>query len=107
MNYLMALLFTALVACSQPAEEIEYTEPRESKRSVYLSTIRTEYPELRSVPAVTLVTVAKSTCLLLDSGGTIDDLVNSSLESGIDPEMGGFMAGAAISTYCPQHKGLL
>lgn len=111
MNFLLALLFTVLVACSQPVEKFEYTEPTpevtETIDDLYLEVIREEYPELNDVPDVTLVTVAESTCLLLDSGGTLNDVFRTGQDSGLDPEMNGFITGAAIFAYCPQHKELL
>lgn len=105
MNYLIALLFTMLVACSQPAQEIEFTDPSPeiSERDVYLETIQTEFPVLNGVDEQSLVDLAENTCGLLDTGGTVYDVFDIANESGMDPEMSGYITGAAIAAYCPEY----
>jgi hypothetical protein len=107
MNFLMAILFTALVACSQPAEDIEFVKPTPeiSDTSLYLSQIRSEYPELEGVSDTTLVDFGKNSCAMFDAGYTIEDIFDIANDSGLDPELSGYVTGAAIATYCPEHMG--
>ena len=106
MNYLMALLFTMLVACSQPAQEMELVDPApeiQTDRELYLETVRTEFSVLNDVSDQSLVDLAENTCGLLDTGGTVYDVFDIANESGMPPEMSGYITGAAIAAYCPEY----
>jgi hypothetical protein len=110
MNFILAIMFTMLVACGQPVQEIEMspTLPPEtlteiSVRESYLTTIRTEYPVLSDVDDESLVGLAENTCGLLDTGATVYDVFDVANESGMPPEMSGYITGAAISAYCPEY----
>jgi hypothetical protein len=101
MNFILAALFTVLVACGQPVQDLEIVEP--SKDEMFLDIVRDEYPDLLTVDKDALTDYAASVCALLEVGGTTDDLFDSAYNAGMDIEMAGFITGTAIGIYCPEH----
>ena len=55
------------------------------------------------------VKVAKAACEALDDGATLPQLILVGLDtdSGLEPEQLGFLLGAGIVAYCPEHQDLI
>ena len=50
-----------------------------------------------------IVAAAESVCGMWDAGATFKDVVQVVFESGVDPQDGGFLAGAGTQAYCPEY----
>lgn len=129
MRKFIALLFTALLAVGLTAcggtndSQPEHTAtaspsmPQSSGNDVFCQTVfdNTDWPNTHDV-CNALISFAHTTCTSLDHGATFTDLVRAVM-SEYDPSMGwsqhewatnyGFVIGAGIATYCPQHKDVI
>lgn len=92
---------------TQPSYVDNYEEPDSgsySQEDIFLATFRSEYPEDYYVfgPDL-LVETGKVMCDSIDRGMTLDDLAISIQENGLEPEMIGFLVGAAVNAFCPEN----
>jgi hypothetical protein len=51
-----------------------------------------------------IVSAAKSVCGIWQSGGTMNDVIEAIVSSGVDAKDGGYLAGAGTQMYCPQYS---
>lgn len=75
----------------------------ENADDVYLLAIKKEYPELENLDDQMLLDVADKNCEAFDAGLSFEDIALITINSGMDPEMGGYILGAAVGTQCPEH----
>lgn len=54
-----------------------------------------------------LFAAGESTCTVLDGGATVDDVLLHGMSLNLTPEDAGYLTGASIAAYCPQHAPLL
>lgn len=112
----------SLVGCaaeSSSSNNDSYTPPREtyapapvsppetSRRSiddVYLETIYSSYPSVRSFGDSELIELGKNICNAINNGLTLAGLATLAIQYDVDPEMLGYIAGVAIVAYCPSNE---
>ena len=77
-----------------------YTDDEET----YLSVIDEQYPSvISSMGEKWVVDFGKIACSAIDDGLTLQGIAMLALENNVDPEMLGFLIGAAIPTFCPRN----
>ena len=54
-----------------------------------------------------LIKMGHLTCELLDGGSSMLDLGMIAGDAGIGPEVSGYLTGAAITAFCPEHEDIL
>lgn len=108
----IAILATAITACSSGTKTVyvpQTTSPLSSPTTtqappniedVYLITIRGEYPGLSAYTDAYLLELGYTICDSIDGGMTLLQMVQVIQQAGVDPEMVGYIAGAAISAFC-------
>lgn len=81
-----------------PAQKVS-PSPTQDPEAVFLMAVRIEFPD---APGTETVRLGHTYCELLDSGVTLDRIVEHSTANRY---LAGVVAGAAIVTFCPQHEG--
>lgn len=73
---------------------------------VYIATIDSEYPWVKDALGgrSELIQFGKLVCQAIDEGSTLADFALMAIDNDIDPEMLGFMMGAAVIAYCPENE---
>jgi hypothetical protein len=77
----------------------------QSTDDIYVGLIRSEYRALRNMSDYDLISFGKNLCSSIDDGLTLPGLALLAIEYGVDTEMLGFIAGAAVAAYCPYNRG--
>lgn len=105
----VALMFSA--ACSSdstPAPAVTVTataqapvSPVETQDEKYLSAIRGRASSLYSVPDADLVSLANQICSGLNSGISIERILQIGLDAGLDSTEVASIAAGAVVFYCP------
>jgi hypothetical protein len=92
---------------TQPTVVEEYEKPANSQYSnedLFISTFRSEYPnEYYAFGEDLLIETGYTICDSIDQGMTLLDLADSAIQNDLDIEMVGFLAGAAVSAFCPKN----
>lgn len=108
----------ALTGCSLSVESSDGSSSKESSTTanvdsdtveqVYLTMLRSEYPADFVGPSdEMLVENAHRMCDAFDDGATFATMAMATLQSGYSPDVGGFLIGATIAAYCPEHQDLV
>lgn len=82
----------------------------ESPTSLYLKTVRNEYPVLNNVSDSSLVGMSKTACTMFAQGDSLADVANLALSAGFTPDqlsMVGYIVGAGTATYCPEYSSVI
>jgi hypothetical protein len=77
----------------------------QSTDDIYVGLIRSEYRTLRNMSDYDLINFGKTLCSSIDDGLTLPGLALLAVKYGVDTEMLGFIAGAAVAAYCPYNRG--
>lgn len=91
-------------SASSPKAAAKY-KPEEA---AFLLTTRTKVPALEKVPDEQLLNLGKASCTAIDAGNspaTVAATAEKSLQIG--DENSGYLVGAAVSQFCPEHKSKL
>lgn len=116
---LTALLFTGCTvnvgggeATETPSVSAESsTIPTPDNETAFLNVTTERYPEFDNAEGrEALVSFAQGNCEILDAGGTLNDIFSIIADvatTDAEFEMFGFVTGAGISTFCPQHEHLI
>ena len=92
----------------RPVETAPYTPPTQSMDELYLQTVYDEYPYLYTQMGDTqLLQFGSLVCDAIDEGMTIAELAMMAVDSYADPEMVGFIVGAAVVAFCPENEWFL
>lgn len=78
-----------------------------SKNQTFLTVVRTEYPDLKSLSNARLIGVAHATCNALDNGASAEQVIMaiaSSADTTSRARELGYVVGAGVAVYCPQYK---
>lgn len=90
---------------AEPAPETEMSE--DDAERIFLMVVKDEYPQFEGEEAnQVLIDFANTTCDLLDNGGTVGDvvgLIESGSSSPDEAEMFGYVVGAGMQAFCPEH----
>jgi hypothetical protein len=54
-----------------------------------------------------ILALGSTTCGMLDNGAAVGDLISMGAGRNLSPEDTGYVLGAAVFAYCPQHKPFL
>lgn len=94
---------TATAKASSPAKS-----SRTTTELAFLATTRAKVPALKKIPDDQLITFGKTSCTAIDAGNT-PAAVATEAEKGlqIGVENSGYLVGAAVSSFCPEHKSEL
>jgi len=87
-----------------PVETIP--EQTYSKEDVFVTTINGEYPYVQSQLGgrAELIQFGKLVCQAIDEGSTMADFAMMAVNNDVDPEMLGYIMGAAIVAFCPSNS---
>lgn len=92
----------------RPTDTTEYIPPSQSVEDVYLDVIYDEYPFLYSqMGDSNLIQFGRIACDSIDEGMTIEELAMMAVDAYADPEMVGFIVGAAVYSFCPENEWFL
>ena len=90
-----------LAAAPAAATAADYSQ----KDRLFVSIVRKLSPAFTQVPAKTLIRNAHLNCRYLRSGATgINDLVYSTMDSGLTQDQATSLVYASVQVYCPDHK---
>lgn len=100
-----------VTAEATPAPEVETPAPTEPEVEApsdisdadFANLVRENTNVFDGAPDSMIVDAAKSVCGVWETGGTINDVIEVILASGVNPEDGGFLAGAGTQAYCPEY----
>jgi len=118
-SLLIGLGVLALSACTvevkedsgssqRPTATTAYIPPSQSIDDLYLEVIYDEYPFLYSqMGDSALLQFGRLACDSIDEGMTLAELAMMAVEAYADPEMVGFIVGAAVYAYCPENEWFL
>lgn len=82
--------------------------PWTDDESLYLTLMVTEYPEVVGrFGNEFIANYGHTLCDAVDEGTTWEDIVGWTIQYNVDPEMIGFMTGAAIQIFCPWNRGII
>lgn len=96
---------TVYVPTETPVEDSsDYVEPSKSIDDLYIENNYNAYPELQQMGRQWLIDLGKEICNSIDTGTTAREIIAMVIETGVDPEMFGFVMGSAIAAYCPQNE---
>ena len=73
---------------------------------VFVKTVRGQVSELNGLSDKDLVDIGHGVCTDFDNGTTFQDEVTS-MDGYVSPYNAGYLIGASIGVYCPQHKDLV
>lgn len=91
---------------TQVAEEYGITV--EQTESLFASLMRTEYPgDFGVLEDEQIVALGRGTCSMFDAGVTWEEGALTGMNAGYDADVVGFLYGAAITAFCPEHSGLV
>lgn len=103
----------ALTACSSDNDTTADKKPtpavsHSTAESAYLTTTRAKIPDLKKVPDGQILDLGHSACEAVDAGNS-PQAVAAKAEEGlqIGDRNSGYVIGAAISQFCPEHKDKL
>ena len=92
---------------TQPSYTDDYSQQYESYSSnedLFLATFKSEYPsEYYAIGEDLLIETGLLMCERIDQGITLTELASSAVANDLDPEMIGFLVGAAVSAFCPDN----
>lgn len=118
-SLLIGLGVLALSACTvevkedsgsdqRPTNTTAYVPPAQSIDDLYLEVIYDEYPYLYTqMGDSALLQFGRLACDSIDEGMTLAELAMMAVEAYADPEMVGFIVGAAVYAYCPENEWFL
>lgn len=90
------------VEATQPP--VATTPPYDSDEELYLSTVRSEYPMvIESMGEQWVIEFGKIACTAIDDGLTLAGIATLAIQNNVDPEMLGYLIGAAIPAFCPEN----
>ncbi len=109
----------ALTACTPGPAKPDATDPKPAAKAsasakhttaetAFLLTTRTKIPALEKLPDEQLLDLGRKSCDAIDAGNT-PAAVAAKAEEGlqIGAENSGYIVGAAVSQFCPEHKSKL
>lgn len=92
----------------RPTDTTAYIPPSQSIEDLYLEVIYDEYPFLYSqMGDSALLQFGRLACDSIDEGMTMAELAMMAVEAYADPEMVGFIVGAAVYAFCPENEWFL
>lgn len=115
---LVAAVALALTSCSGTDTAADRTNPKPSspkatatlsvKETAYLTAVRTKVPALEKLSDKQLIGFGHTSCDAIDAGNT-PAAVAATAEGGlkIGAQNSGYLVGAAVSQFCPEHKSEL
>lgn len=86
---------------------IEPLPEEDLMEEAFLVTIREEFPEFAASPDSEVIALGTAACEALDLGATMSDFADEAIAAGTDPGDLGFILGAAVPTFCPEHTDAL
>ncbi|MFE5140339.1 DUF732 domain-containing protein [Streptomyces fagopyri] len=114
-----ALLLATLTACSaadttstddtpakphKPAADVSQAAMAQARQLAYLLTVRKKVPALAGTSDKRLLEVGHETCDSIDEGTSVLDIAATHQATlGIAPDDSGYVVGAAINGFCPEH----
>jgi type IV secretory pathway VirB10-like protein len=93
------------VTVTAPAPEREQPAPLSDE--AFLSAVRGSAPELARVSDLQLVDLARTICLGLDAGVSIETVLETGINSGLGTNSVAAIAAGAIVFYCPDQESQL
>jgi len=104
------VLALSLTACgsgnSQPdtvVETVTASPEASSFDSQFAELIRDNTDAFDAASDEEIADAGKGVCGIWEAGGDITDVIGAVIDSGVDPEDGGFLAGAGTQAYCPEY----
>lgn len=73
----------------------------------FLLNVRGAYEEIGPLGDEYLVGMGNLVCTMLDSGNSFIDAANLGVSAGFSAEAGSYLAGAAVSAFCPEYGVLV
>lgn len=80
-----------------------------SDGEIFVETVEGAYPGTASTLGgkSELIKFGNLVCAAIDEGNTLYDFANMAVDNNVDPEMLGFIIGAAIPAFCPENSWFL
>jgi|GEM_PF-7112798 len=70
---------------------------------IYIDYVREAYPDQTvELDDETITSTGHGACLALDDGATLEEITQSTLEAVGDPEVGAYIIGGGLATYCAE-----
>lgn len=79
------------------------TPSQADREAAFLQAVYDNVPEFRSVPADVALDLGYAICADLDSGTPVEEVFRAGLDNGFSEQAVGFITGAAVGAFCPQH----
>ncbi|MFF0512439.1 DUF732 domain-containing protein [Streptomyces sp. NPDC004250] len=91
-----------------PKASAKASSKQDTAEAAFLATTRAKIPALKDVPDEQIIDLGRSSCTAIDAGNS-PAAVAAQAEKGlqIGAENSGYIVGAAVSQFCPEHKSKL